>query len=193
MKDSANATPTILLALAAYTTLAAATTAAPPPPLQPAQIDCDLPGECDLHLDVGLCDFYLMQESGIYEYKWNSPQLNHFCLFISRPFNLAFIAADCFDNSGGTSVRATDCLLLPSSMGTEGFPYGRYAKQTATDYGFVLSTEEGMDWSRVGYTNAPPPTAPSSSPSSRACSSRAASTSSRTPPKMTTCASTSTL
>lgn len=48
-------------------------------------------------------------------------QLGRKCLAIDRPFNLALIAATCYENQGQTQVASSECLELGADS------YGRYA------------------------------------------------------------------
>ena len=84
-----------------------------PPPLPPRCNEGSAAAGCDVRVAVDDCIFFGGAGGEL--------QLGRKCLAIDRPFNLALIAAKCYENQGQTHVASTECLDLNADG------YGRYA------------------------------------------------------------------
>ena len=87
-----------------------------PPPSLPSPSLCSegaAAAGCDVRVAVDDCIFFRGAGGQL--------QLGRKCLAIDRPFNLALIAATCYENQGQTQVASSECLELGADS------YGRYA------------------------------------------------------------------
>jgi len=87
----------------------------PPPSLPPPSLCSEgaAAAGCDVRVAVDDCIFFRGAGGQL--------QLGRKCLAIDRPFNLALIAATCYENQGQTHVASSECFELGADS------YGRYA------------------------------------------------------------------
>ncbi len=97
------------------------------------------------------------------------------CLEIDKPFNLAFVAGNCYRNIGQGLELATSCFDLSQTITQAGsthlFPWVRYRP---TIEGIALETNGLADYNGWNYTNAPPASCTSAAPTLDTCAAIAA-------------------
>ncbi len=120
-----------------------------PPPPSPAPPGPSPPPECFID-QVGYTTEHC--EATIEIQDCTAPlYISQRCLFISKPFVMAFLAGNCFDNQH--NIVYDDCLELDSNF-QKLLGYGRFVTVYERDHGIVISAsvDDFVGW---GYNSAP--------------------------------------